>query len=968
MRHLPQRLAALVLAATLLALPGLSPPAVHAQEEDPVPQLMSQMSTASKVGQLFLVTFPGDDASSQSAIAALIRDYHIGGVVLSPDNGNIVNEGNTPLQVASLSWQLQQAAWDATRPVTQTLPDGSTSAGPFIPLFIAVSHEGNGTPNTAVVNGLTPLPSAMALGATWNPSHAKAIGRIVGQELSAIGINMLLGPSLDVLEEPRPESTGDLGVRAFGGDPFWVGRMGQMYISGVHSGADGRLAAIAKHFPGMGASDRSVDEETSTAQRTLDRLRQVDLAPFAAVAQAVDPLARPDGVMVSHMRFRGLEGGRFVTTRPVSVDSQLLQRLLALPELAPWREAGGVTVSDGLGVRALQRFYDPNEATFNSRRIAQEAFFAGNDILQLSEFGRTDNWIDQVANVASTITFFQEKYDTDPSFQTLVDEAVARILRLKLSLVGDSFTLSEVQPDVLRTGVQFGGHREAEAAVAREAITLLSPPTSDLVPAPPTPEDDILIFVDSREERPCAGCDPVPLLGLESLQDTIIRLYGPETTGQIDPDLVSSFSFGALEAYLDALSLPEPPPTLEDGEPVTPTVASQVQTALEQAEWVILAMLGPRGDATPPATVTRFLAEGTGVLHDPNLIVIAYDAPYYLDATEISKLSAYYAAYAHVEPFVEASVRALFGEFGPGGTSPVSVAGIGSDIVTQVSPDPEQTITLDYTAGEVLAEGEPTPTPGSVEGEATPEPPEIQAGSSLRMRTSIILDHNGNPVPDGTPVQFIFSYPQEGLEQSIIAPTRDGIAEAALKLERTGQLDIAVQSDPFARTIVLQITIGEEGPAIIVPITPTPRPTPIPVPTDTPEPSPVPVNTPLPTPTPDLAVPETEPEMPPPSVDDDGPGLLDLLLALGTAAAVAVAGFYFSRLTSVPMSAALRAALVCLLGGLAVYVAYLLYAPVADWLRVRSGVWASGWVALVGGLIPLAVIFAAPRFRESSER
>ena len=61
---------------------------------------------------------------------------------------------------------------------------------------------------------------------------------------------MLLGPSLDVLEEPNPESTGDLGIRTFGGDPFWVGRMGQMYITGVHSGSGGNIAVIAKHFLG----------------------------------------------------------------------------------------------------------------------------------------------------------------------------------------------------------------------------------------------------------------------------------------------------------------------------------------------------------------------------------------------------------------------------------------------------------------------------------------------------------------------------------------------------------------------------------------------------------------------------------------------------------------------------------------------------------------------------------------------
>ena len=137
-------------------------------------------------------------------------------------------------------------------------------------------------------------------------------------------------------------------------------------------------------------------------------------------------------------------------------------------------------------------------------------------------------------------------------------------------------------------------------------------------------------------------------------------------------------------------------------------------------------MLGPRHDPSPPATGPRFLAEGAGVRHDRNLVVIAYDAPYYLDVTEMSKLSAYYVTYWHVETFIEASVRALFGEFGPSvKASPVTVAGIGYDIVDRVSPDPEQTITLEYTAGETLEEGEPTPTPAPAESDATPEAPEI---------------------------------------------------------------------------------------------------------------------------------------------------------------------------------------------------------------------------------------------------
>ena len=946
------------LTLALATLMLLTPPwTARAQDEvDDVAQLMEGMSSAAKVGQLFLVAFPGAEVTDDAVIIELIRDYQVGGVVLLPENGNVVNEGDTPTQVATLIGQLQEVAWAATQPVTETLTEEGLSPDPFIPLFVAVSHEGNGTPFTSIANGMTPLPSEMALGATWNPAHAETVGQIVGQELQALGVNVLLGPSLDVLENPLPESAGDLGVRAFGGEPFWVGQMGQAYIRGVHEGAGGEVAVVAKHFPGLGASDRSLNEEVSTVQRTLEKLRQIDLAPFFAVAQAEDPLARPEGVMVSHIRFRGLEGGRFVATRPVSVDSQVLQRLLGLPELAAWREQGGVTVSDGLGVRALQRFYDPNEQTFNSRRIAQEAFFAGNDVLFLSQFALTDDWEDRVANVESTITFFREKYDSDPSFQTLVDAAVARILRLKLSLYGGTLRLAATQPDVDVLGERVGLQQEVLSAAARDAITLLSPPSSDLVPPPPTPEDSVVIFTDGWEEQPCATCDPVPYVDPLALQDMLLRLYGPDSTGQVNPSLVSSFTFGQLEDYMSALpTISTPSPTA--GEIVTPTALSPVEAAIQRAEWIVFAMLKPGADLPQSGVVRRFLAERADALRNPHLIVLAYDAPYYLDATEISKLSAYYVAYSRIDPFIEASVRALFGEFAPVGSPPVSVAGINRDMLTQTSPDPEQTITLYYDIRKPLEEGEPTPTP-TAETPSTPEPAKLEVGDGLLLRTGVIVDHNGHPVPDGTPVQFIFTYPQEAHESPIVVTTFGGVAETSITLDRTGQLDISVQADPVPRTLALQITIQEGELAIIVPVTPTSRPTPVkPTPTPSPEPEPVVEDT--PTPVPD---PIEEEEEPPPVDRRTGP--LDLALALLGVVITGGGGYYVVRLNNGVASRALRLALWCAIGGLTLYLAYALRLPGAAWLRERGGVWIAWGMALLGGVVPLVIAWILDQQRQ----
>jgi beta-N-acetylhexosaminidase len=961
-----KKLVTLALVAILI-LPGLHRVSQAQEEEDEVARLMEQMSDAAKVGQLFLVTFPGSELTDDAAIAELIRDYHVGGVVLRPENNNIVNEGDTPAQVAALIGQLQGAAWTATQPVTDTFTEEETFSEPFVPLFIAVNHEGNGMPFTAIVSGTTPLPSEMALGATWNLSYTETIGQIVGQELSALGVNMLLGPSLDVLENPRPTSAGDLGVRSFGGEPFWVGQMGKVYIRGVHAGAEGRVAVVAKHFPGLGSSDRSLSEEISTVQRTLDKLKQVDLAPFFAVAQDDNPLARPDALMVSHIRFRGLEGGLYVTTRPISVDSQVLQRLLGLPELVSWREQGGVTVSDGLGVRALRRFYDPSEQNFNSRRIAQEAFLAGNDLLLLSQFTPDGGWEDQIANVKSTITFFREKYESDPSFQALVNAAVARILRLKLALYGDTFSLPTTQPDMEAIS-EIGLAVEAVAAMGRDAITLLSPPSPDLVPSPPTPDDSIVIFTDGRTRQPCAACAPVPYIDPSKLRDTIIRLYGPNATGQVDPTLVSSFTFNQLEEYLSAPPLP-PAPTPAAGEELTPTLRSPIEAALGEADWIIFAMLDPADDPPQSSAVRHFLAEQADTLRGPHVVVLAYGAPYYLDATEINKLSAYYVAYSRIEPFIEASVRALFGEFAPGGASPVSVSGINYDLLTQTSPDPAQDIPLyhyvepseeeEQPTPEPTEEGQPTPEP-TEEGQPTPEPPSLEVGDKLRLYTGVIVDHNGHPVPDGTPVQFIFSYPQEGLgEHTKTETTRGGVAETRITLERTGQLDIFIQADPLARRIAMQVTIQEGGAATIV--TPTPQPTPTPLP-PTPTPTAVPEPAVEETPTPMPTVPSEEEVIPLP-LPEAQVGASDLGLALLSVMIVGSLGYYAMRLSHRSVSLALRLGLWCVIGGLVVYLAYVLFLPDVAWLQERGGLWIAAGATLVGGTVPLLVAWIIDQWR-----
>ncbi len=231
------------------------------------------LSPEEKIGQLFLVTFNGDEFGEGTRIYDLIANRHIGGVLLENRNDNFNGPENVLKSTFDLITGLQTAASEA-----KLAEDAKT----FIPLFIAIGQNGDRAPLDEIISGMTPLPNQLALGATWNPELSEMTGSVLGSELSALGFNFYLGPSLDVLDDVQVGGSSELGAQVFGGDPYWVGLLGQAYIRGLHQGSDNKVAVIAKNFPGRGGSDRPSEEEVATVRKSLEQLKQIELAPFFA--------------------------------------------------------------------------------------------------------------------------------------------------------------------------------------------------------------------------------------------------------------------------------------------------------------------------------------------------------------------------------------------------------------------------------------------------------------------------------------------------------------------------------------------------------------------------------------------------------------------------------------------------------------------------------------------------------------
>jgi beta-N-acetylhexosaminidase len=518
--------------------------------------------------------------------------------------------------------------------------------------------------------------------------------------------------------------------------------------------------------------------------------------------------------LLSHIRYQGFQGNIRATTRPVSFDASALSAILALPEFSAWRGNGGLIVSDNLGSKAVQDFYSLGGEGFSPRLVARDAFLAGNDLLYLGNI-TSDEFGDTYSATLRILDAFAQEYRNDPVFAQLVDAAVTRILTHKLRMY-PTLDIQNVTPTEEGLG-GIGVSSQVSFEIARNAATLVSPDPQELntlLPAPPTANDRIVFLTDVSRYRQCSVCSEYDGLAVDTFQRAVLRLYGPEGSGQVFRTRVSSFSLNDLAGWMDE------------------TNETNIESALSNASWIVIS-LSDVGNGQLN-TLRRFFSEHPNLIRNKNVILFSFTAPYYLDATDISKLTAYYALYSKQPAFVDVAARILFQQSSLLGASPVSIPAVGYDLITQTSPDTGQVIPLRLDQAEQPA--------GEGEGTLTPEPtatPFYKIGASISVRAGPILDRNNHLVPDGTVVRFTMSTSDEtgSILKQVEATTVDGMARASFVIDKPGKVEVHAVSEPAVVSDVLQFDATSEGVAVTVVA---------PVVTDTPEP---------PTPTP-TAIPE----------------------------------------------------------------------------------------------------------------
>lgn len=167
------------------------------------------------------------------------------------------------------------AAAQQTAQLVQELQTIAQNAGHPQPLLIAVDQENGGVNSLFDEDFVCQFPSAMGIAAAGSPELAYEVTKATATEISACGVNLMLGPVLDVLNNARYQP---LGVRATSDDPQEVSQYGLAAMAGIR---DAGIATCGKHFPSYGNLDflgSSLDVPIIT--QTLEELSLSALVPF----------------------------------------------------------------------------------------------------------------------------------------------------------------------------------------------------------------------------------------------------------------------------------------------------------------------------------------------------------------------------------------------------------------------------------------------------------------------------------------------------------------------------------------------------------------------------------------------------------------------------------------------------------------------------------------------------------------
>ncbi|NEG69962.1 glycoside hydrolase family 3 C-terminal domain-containing protein [Bifidobacterium choloepi] len=194
----------------------------------------------------------------------------------------------SPIELAALL--SGEDMWTSRGNVRAAVPKFVMSDGPHgVRCAVGMASD---LPGTECAKEATSFPCGVNLAMSWDPDLAKTVGAAMADQARALGVNVLLGPAVNIQRNPLCGRN----FEYLSEDPQVSGRIGAGLVKGIQSRG---IAACPKHFAVNSqelrrqASDSVVDERT---------LRELYLTAFELVVRLSGPLT----MMTSYNQVNGV--------------------------------------------------------------------------------------------------------------------------------------------------------------------------------------------------------------------------------------------------------------------------------------------------------------------------------------------------------------------------------------------------------------------------------------------------------------------------------------------------------------------------------------------------------------------------------------------------------------------------------------------------------------------------------------
>lgn len=296
------------------------------EKTDKITKMLDNMSVEEKVGQMFMVRVPKENADKR------VSEYHLGGYIMFGRDFDNKTKEEVINNIAS--WQ---SAAD-------------------IPMLIGVDEEG-GTVNRISTNTefrSEPFKSSQELYAEGGFDLIYEDTIIKANFLKELGINVNFAPVVDVSTNPDDY----IYKRSFGKNANLTSEYAEVVVRAIK---ESNIASVLKHFPGYG---NNTDTHTGIAidNRTLETFKESDFLPFEAGIKAGANI-----ILVSHNIVTNMD-----SNNPASLSTRVHEILRNDLGFA------GVIITDDLYMDAISKNYDSS--------VAVLAILAGNDLICTTDF------------------------------------------------------------------------------------------------------------------------------------------------------------------------------------------------------------------------------------------------------------------------------------------------------------------------------------------------------------------------------------------------------------------------------------------------------------------------------------------------------------------------------------------------------------------------------------------------------